>query len=315
MSGAGLPAKGYVEVVFNYETTNDKGHSVNVHKGERYALLDSLDDEWWAVCKPTDFQERFYLPRSYVRPLDTAEVEQMSTFRTNVRASGLYEMAKTNYVTKPAEGAESAAALRVAGTKRTSGDDPHVKRLSKSIPVSLNFAHDILLDIPIADGSGGCENPSTSEADKKDSTIDCHNDTAESQLDELDKPKGRSQLDSYEEEPSDLGNSQVSSTSEDENNLASSDEEIDENYAASEASHSGMVDSTFVLRDEPERVSRHRSYHSAIQASEHIYANTEDLHKPLGENLNVRSSKDIYIYIYIYLPCMLNLTKNSAFHH
>jgi len=56
-----------VEVLYSFESTNDRGYAVSVHPGERYFLLADKDPDWWYVSKDeTSVDAGFYIPRTYV---------------------------------------------------------------------------------------------------------------------------------------------------------------------------------------------------------------------------------------------------------
>lgn len=57
-----------------------------VQPGERYALVSDANDDWWYVTKDGNWEDGFYLPRTYVRVINTSSPAN-STFRP--RNSGI----------------------------------------------------------------------------------------------------------------------------------------------------------------------------------------------------------------------------------
>lgn len=140
-----------VEVLYCYESTNDRGHSVIVQPGEKYALLCDRDEDWWYVGKDVNSEDGFYIPRTYVkrgknRITSVDGASSLETFRRPVAnrqsaiiTSNLYSLAANN---------SNADDPTASSLRRRNNYNPGFKladpnRISRSIPVDLNFVHHI----------------------------------------------------------------------------------------------------------------------------------------------------------------------------
>lgn len=134
-----------VEVLYGYESTNDRGHSVIVQPGEKYVLICDQDEEWWYVGKDLVSNDGFYIPRTYVTTWNGLETfrRPIANRQSAIITSNLYSLAtNSNH-----EGGGDATASSLRGTRRHQYNpgfklaDPN--RISRSIPVDLNFVHHI----------------------------------------------------------------------------------------------------------------------------------------------------------------------------
>ncbi len=67
-----------VEVLYTYESRTARGHSVCVQPGERYALINDANDDWWFVCKEQFMlvDDGFYLPRTFVKKVGNNIIDE-----------------------------------------------------------------------------------------------------------------------------------------------------------------------------------------------------------------------------------------------
>uniref|UniRef100_A0A915K9K2 Uncharacterized protein n=1 Tax=Romanomermis culicivorax TaxID=13658 RepID=A0A915K9K2_ROMCU len=135
-----------VEVLYSFESTNDRGYSVIVHPAEKYVLLCDKDPEWWYVARDAESSDGgFYIPRTYVRLLPQIEFsnrQNVITFRRPAanRMSHV-EILSKSYSIDPNGSGNSTNYRHASKNFGFKLADP--ERLSRSIPYDLNFIHNI----------------------------------------------------------------------------------------------------------------------------------------------------------------------------
>lgn len=145
-----------VEALYAFESTSARGHTVIVQPGERFCVVAGTQSnpDWLYVTREGITDDAFYIPTSYLKRLDVEP--SVSTFLarhasdSNQRRSQLFS--SDGYKLLSTSG--SSASALPAGQRRPNARgfklaDP--KRISKSIPVELNFVHNM------PDLSGGGE--------------------------------------------------------------------------------------------------------------------------------------------------------------